>query len=599
MALLDRLIQTFDRTEKRFEHRAESRHKLEELRKQGLCVNTSQVLKRIEYKGLSSDILFDDTLLRERTIGTDDLLNVNYLSKGVLAAKSVGRINVNTDAGSGYGTGFLIAPNIVITNNHVLSNVEDAASSYIEFNYEEDPLDRPLNASAFSFNPAKLFITNIELDFTIVYVDGNSINSADTLSSFGSLKLIEKTGKLQVGEKVSIIQHPNGGRKQVALRNNEVVDIFDQFIHYETDTEPGSSGSPVFNEEWEVVGLHHSGVPGRDAQGNILAIDDTIWMPSRGQSQIKWIANEGIRVSSIVKYLKLQTTGAQKLLLRDIIGFDTIDPEGNTTITTSYYNQASDRVDKLNYYQTIDFDSENLFHHLSTLLQQTHHNILSYKPSKFVYPEVDLHEDGTLRSIYSGESFTPEEIVLADAQIDLERRSKLLELTRTNAIMLQEEYLHQLDLIETFLPYNCEHVVPQSWFARKNPMKGDLHHLFTCESRCNSFRGNLAYQDFEQFAPEEIIREDCGMREEAFFEPERNKGIVARATLYYLLRYPNQLNANYTKASLRTLLEWHTSNDINAYELHRNQRIFALQGNRNPLIDYPELAYKIAFEEGL
>ena len=52
------------------------------------------------------------------------------------------------------------------------------------------------------------------------------------------------------------------------------------------------------------------------------------------------------------------------------------------------------------------------------------------------------------------------------------------------------------DLLEASAPYNCEHVVPQSWFSKKEPMRGDLHHLFACESRCNSFRGNHAYFDF-------------------------------------------------------------------------------------------------------
>ena len=31
--------------------------------------------------------------------------------------------------------------------------------------------------------------------------------------------------------------------------------------HYSTDTEAGSSGSPVFNDQWEVVALHHSVKP--------------------------------------------------------------------------------------------------------------------------------------------------------------------------------------------------------------------------------------------------------------------------------------------------------------------------------------------------
>ena len=76
-------------------------------------------------------------------------------------------------------------------------------------------------------------------------------------------------------------------------------------------------------------------------------------------------------------------------------------------------------------------------------------------------------------------------------------------------------------------------------------MRGDLHHLFTCESGCNSFRGNTPYCDFVDF--EEAVRDACGKRETGGhvrligFEPEQGKGEVARATFYFLLRYPGEI----------------------------------------------------------
>ena len=71
---------------------------------------------------------------------------------------------------------------------------------------------------------------------------------------------------------------------------------------------------------------------------------------------------------------------------------------------------------------------------------------------------------------------------------------------------------------------------------KREPMRGDLHHLFACESGCNSFRGNIPYFDFPDF--EEAVREECGKRVANKFEPAGGKGAVARATLYFLLRYP-------------------------------------------------------------
>ena len=86
---------------------------------------------------------------------------------------------------------------------------------------------------------------------------------------------------------------------------------------------------------------------------------------------------------------------------------------------------------------------------------------------------------------------------------------------------------------------NCEHVVPQSWFDKAEPMRSDLHHLFACEPGCNSFRGNVPYWQFP--SDEEVERYLCGRRETGKFEPEHGKGPVARATLYFLVRYPGEI----------------------------------------------------------
>ncbi len=60
------------------------------------------------------------------------------------------------------------------------------------------------------------------------------------------------------GQNVSLIQHPKGARKEVVLYGNQVQAIYPNWIQYQTDAEPGSSGSPLFNDQWQLVGLHHS-----------------------------------------------------------------------------------------------------------------------------------------------------------------------------------------------------------------------------------------------------------------------------------------------------------------------------------------------------
>jgi endonuclease G len=123
------------------------------------------------------------------------------------------------------------------------------------------------------------------------------------LSEFGFLPLIGPSGKALLGEYVSIIQHPGGAPKALTIRENKITDVVDDYIQYSADTKEGSSGSPVFNDEWIVVALHHAGVP--DPKGS-------------GQ----YISNEGVRISSIVDFVRVQQSGLtddRKILLDDMI----------------------------------------------------------------------------------------------------------------------------------------------------------------------------------------------------------------------------------------------------------------------------------------
>jgi endonuclease I len=278
--------------------------------------------------------------------------------------------------------------------------------------------------------------------------------------------------------------------------------------------------------------------------------------------------------------------------------------EARGAATRTYYDEDADREARSVYYAGINPDAESdaLFSALGKLLRTTHRSPLTYKPMAHVYPWVDLHPDGRLRSVYSGKLFGAEELIREDARVEAERtrlresfRSALAE-SSLGGTRLEET----LDLLEAQLPFNCEHVVPQSWFAKHEPMRGDLHHLFACESGCNSFRGNVPYFDFPDF--EEAVRGACGKREEGRFEPENGKGAVARATLYFLLRYPGEIDAirqELLPERIDVLLDWHRQRLPSEWERHRNAAIFEKQGNRNPLIDFPEWAGRIAFRRGL
>jgi V8-like Glu-specific endopeptidase len=273
----------------------------------------------MERAGLGEDIA---QMGLERVIGLDDLLPLRYLEIGLLRARSVCRIEIhNRDGGfEGYGTGFLVSPDLLMTNNHVLATAAAARRSLAEFNYEDDANLTPKPAKLFKMDPERLFFTDEQLDMTLVALLSQATDGSP-LADFGHLTLIAESGKATLGESVSVIQHPRGHKKQIAVRANRIVDVFDDYVHYETDTMPGSSGSPVFNDQWELVALHHSGVPRRNAAGRVLAVNGRIWKEEMGEDRIDWVANEGIRVSSIVRRVQERPdwTPAQQTLLDQMV----------------------------------------------------------------------------------------------------------------------------------------------------------------------------------------------------------------------------------------------------------------------------------------
>lgn len=650
----------------------------------------------------------------ERVIGAHNILGVVFLDLGAQAARTVGRVHIITPGGDrGFGTGFLVAPRLLLTNNHVLPDVATARGSFVEFNYQNGVDGAPQSSSVFQLQPDEFFLTDSDpkgLDFTLVAVAPISREPQVPLSRFGYNPLSAAKGKINKGECINIIQHPNGEPKQLALQENKLVDRLDRFLHYETDTMPGSSGSPLYNNQWEIVGLHHSGVPAMK-DGKILAVDGSLWNPEMGEQAIKWIANEGARISQILAFLEGKREGlptAQRVLLDEMLEAarndemspatpvapdgtssssslsppsqgeqpcpecqqkmrqadegryvgsattpHTESPEitlagnGSVSITLPlrisvqlgaarpaaamappgeegpailrdtlaaarraearpYFDAAKNQTDRDAYYRDIDLQSlspSELYDALSPLLRRTHLRAPHYAPSSHLYPWVDRQPDLSIRSIYTQEVFATAARVEEFIREEFRKEETLQQ--QTEALLRREsfsalELTQEISALEAQLGFNCEHVVPQSWFNKREPMRGDLHHLFACESRCNSFRGNTPYWDFPDF--QEAVRQGCGRSETDRFEPAHGRGAAARATLYFLLRHPGEINdtsRELQRERLDILINWSEAEPVSPYEQHRNQAIFEAQGNRNPLIDFPELARRIDFARGL
>lgn len=214
----------------------------------------------------------------EKIIGPkSNLKSISWLENGLKMAKSVCRIVTDES----FGTGFLTADNWLYTNNHVLESADRASKSEAQFNYNQT-----ISGNLERFHSYKLdsstFFTSKDNDFTRVKVipkDGNP-----DLSEWGTLTINEVLP--EVGEHVTIIQHPRGEWKQIALNENRILGYYSRYMHYSTDTQPGSSGSPVFNDDWEVVAIHHAG-------GNVR-------MNDQGE---KRFANEAVLFREINKLL--------------------------------------------------------------------------------------------------------------------------------------------------------------------------------------------------------------------------------------------------------------------------------------------------------
>lgn len=243
----------------------------------------------------------------ERAIGHNDSVYSNFCELIAAAKQKIGRIVIkDSNKSTGYATGFLVSERLMLTNWHVFQTATDARDSEVQFNYELDMQGRGSQPVIFKLSIKDFFYSSKELDYCLVAVEANDITGVMPLSNFGYLYLDPALGKLgeEGKELLNIIHHPDGDYKQLSIRENRFTKMLDETIWYETDTAPGSSGSPVFNDQWQVVALHHMGVASKTADGkNYLDRNGKIIESIDGKvdiSKICWIANEGIRTSVLV-----------------------------------------------------------------------------------------------------------------------------------------------------------------------------------------------------------------------------------------------------------------------------------------------------------
>ena len=111
-------------------------------------------------------------------------------------------------------------------------------------------------------------------------------------SKYGFIPL-RPTVSYPEGLRLNVIQHPRGRKKEVVVQQNELTDVHTNVIHYFSDTDYGSSGSPVFNNTWDLMALHHARTPSESA-------------------------NEGMRIDKIVADLRNEFQTSNPGLLTEL-----------------------------------------------------------------------------------------------------------------------------------------------------------------------------------------------------------------------------------------------------------------------------------------
>jgi endonuclease G, mitochondrial len=238
----------------------------------------------------------------------DWIMPASFLMIGAQRMKAVARLTVPRFFGSkpdlagtvhraGVGTGWMIAPALLMTNEHVVSS---------RFKTDPDQIatapDRMLQAGAMTawfgylndgqpeysqYRMSKLETSSTDLDYALLRVDTHDSRRGIALSDWGFLPLERSTYRPAQGNPLNIIQHPGGDPQRVTLRRNDYVrdTLKNGRFLYLTDTRPGSSGSPVFHDDWRVVGLHRASRP--------------VWRTKAKGERIKH-NNEGVWLSNII-----------------------------------------------------------------------------------------------------------------------------------------------------------------------------------------------------------------------------------------------------------------------------------------------------------
>jgi S1-C subfamily serine protease len=217
----------------------------------------------------------------QKILGRTGVQTYRWWLTALARARCVARIGFGVDRGE--GTGFLVRGKdlsdgfsdevFLMTNAHVVSdepgvNAIRPEDAVIWFETSTDEGDAYQVSDLVSTSPPG------ELDFTLLKLD-RPVTCAEPFPVHPRLPARNKG-------RVYIIGHPQGGTLSFSFQDNVLIDHRAPLLHYRAPTEPGSSGSPIFNEQWKLIGIHHAGGESmRKLNGSgTYAANEGIWIES-------------------------------------------------------------------------------------------------------------------------------------------------------------------------------------------------------------------------------------------------------------------------------------------------------------------------------